>query len=245
MLPISIEVSKGAFIIGNHSTPTLLTAEFLRSEGTYGIVPVSHFLFAQGPTRLTPLQSRSKHDLYKQVVNLKFRDATIRYVDNTRHESSMSIAGERLHSNIRAENPRPLRSFSYLTFHAFAKLWRRHKLWNSMPKRPRGLSFMMHRDGGPGSWGRRRARKAADEETPLGVDFSALEYAKEPKVLEAPLLELLYYADSVGQVPGNTDPLCPGDPFDIGNGDVPPEWGIDIAVCGGFIRYGPWADRQR
>ena len=35
------------------------------------------------------------------------------------------------------------------------------------------------------------------------------------------------------------------DPFDIGNGDLPPEWGIDLVVRGGFIRYGPWADRQR
>lgn len=103
---------------------------------------------------------------------------------------------------------------------------------------------MMH--GGPAaSWNRRRAHKAIDEETPLGADFATLEYAKEPKVLEAPSLELLYYADSVGQVPNYVDPAHSDDPFDIGNGDLPPEWGVDLAICGGFIRYGPWADRQR
>ena len=41
LLPISLEVVKGAFIIGNESTPVLLVAEFRRSEGTYGIVPVN------------------------------------------------------------------------------------------------------------------------------------------------------------------------------------------------------------
>ena len=100
--------------------------------------------------------------------------------------------------------------------------------------------------GGPAaSWSRRRARKTLEEETPLGADFSTLEYAREPKILEAPTLELLYYADSVGHVPSHAATAPSDDPLDIGNGDLPPEWGIDLAICGGFIRYGPWADRQR
>lgn len=47
LLPISLEVVKGAFIIGNESTPTLLVAEYRRSEGTYGIVPVSPHVLLQ------------------------------------------------------------------------------------------------------------------------------------------------------------------------------------------------------
>ena len=39
-MPISIEVTKAAIVIGNDATPSLLIAEFERSEGTYGIVPV-------------------------------------------------------------------------------------------------------------------------------------------------------------------------------------------------------------
>jgi hypothetical protein len=31
----------------------------------------------------------------------------------------------------------------------------------------------------------------------------------------------------------------------VGNGDLPPEWGIDIVTHGGTLSYGPWADRQR
>jgi hypothetical protein len=86
-----------------------------------------------------------------------------------------------------------------------------------------------------------------DEETPVGADFSKLEYAVERKILEAPILELSYYADVAGDVPAQPSLVAPsgGEPYDIGNGDLSPEWGIDLVVRGGFIRYGPWADRQR
>lgn len=37
----------------------------------------------------------------------------------------------------------------------------------------------------------------------------------------------------------------PEDDYELGNGDVPPQWGIDFVVFGGTMTYGPWADRQR
>jgi hypothetical protein len=60
------------------------------------------------------------------------------------------------------------------------------------------------------------------------------------------MLDLSYYADVNGEVPyvdGVRPSAC--EPFDIGNGDVPPEWGLEMIVWGGVIHYGPWADRQR
>lgn len=93
----------------------------------------------------------------------------------------------------------------------------------------------------------RRAKKSLDEDTPIGVDFSKLEYAIERKILETPLLELCYYTDVVGLVPRHpaVRDFAALDSFDIGNGDVGPEWGVDILVHDGCLRYGPWADRQR
>jgi hypothetical protein len=32
---------------------------------------------------------------------------------------------------------------------------------------------------------------------------------------------------------------------DIGNGDLTPEWGVDVAIKGAKVNYGPWTDRQR
>ncbi|KAG6832605.1 hypothetical protein H0H92_014441 [Tricholoma furcatifolium] len=38
LLPLGIEITKGAITCGNNSTPTLLVAEFRRSEGSFGLV---------------------------------------------------------------------------------------------------------------------------------------------------------------------------------------------------------------
>lgn len=91
------------------------------------------------------------------------------------------------------------------------------------------------------------SNKVLDEETPIGVDFSTLEYAIERKILETPTLELAYYVDVVGEVPSHisTARYASTEMHDIGNCDTDPEWGIDLVIHGGFLRYGPWADRQR
>ena len=136
---------------------------------------------------------------------------------------------------------------SYLQYGTFLKLWRRLSLDTiiaslSRPSHPQPPN-QPHISG----FRRRKANTNAEDDTPVGADFSVLEYAIEGKILEAPVLELSYYADVVGVVPHqeHDTPLNPSDPFDIGNGDIPPEWGIDLVIRSGVLRYGPWADRQR
>ena len=235
LLPVGLEVTKGAITIGNTSTPNLLVAEFQRAEGTYGIV-----------------EARSKHDAYKQVLNIKLQNPSVSYVKNDRYTSSMVDVGRAVHGQVNHSEGAPLRRFSYLSFYTFQRIWQHLKLWNFLNTYDRSFSRASRHSSSvphPQTWGRRRQRKADDEETPVGADFATLEYAIERKILEANVVELLYYADVVGVVPEldprhqkQTESL---DPFDIGNGDLPPEWGIDLVVRGGLIRYGPWADRQR
>lgn len=90
-------------------------------------------------------------------------------------------------------------------------------------------------------------KKSLDESNFVGGDFTKLEYAIERRIVEAPILELSYHADVVGEVPAELDgPKGMGlESYDIGNGDLPPEWGIDLVIRNGALRYGPWADRQR
>ncbi|CAL1706934.1 unnamed protein product [Somion occarium] len=227
LLPVGLEASTAAITCGNPSTPNLLVVEFSKASGTYGIVP-----------------ARSKHDLYKQVLNLTFRDASICYVDNNNYQGNMSEEGRKVRNSIRRGQSPLLRRLSYLSFPIFQKLWRHLKLWRvaadpfSRPIKP----IFPHPAA---AWNRRKAAKSAEDATPVGADFSTLEYAKESKILECPRLELLYYADVVGIVPVVPEATAALDPQDIGNGDLPPEWGIDLALNGGSLRYGPWADRQR
>lgn len=86
----------------------------------------------------------------------------------------------------------------------------------------------------------------------MGADFTELEYAIARRLLEAPVLDLVYYADVAGKVPEKANGEYSKESYpktvefmDIGNGDLPPEWGVDVVVTGGTFHYGPWADRQR
>ncbi|KAJ6593973.1 hypothetical protein B0H19DRAFT_1365929 [Mycena capillaripes] len=223
LLPLGIEVVKGAIICGNPSTPNLLVAEFRRTEGMFGIV-----------------QSRSKYDFYKQLLRLSFQQALIRYVQNEDYRGSMVATGELLKSPIQ-KHSRLDRILAHLSHQAFAKLWRHLKLYDTTRKFPTNQDYVDH--SVPSSRSHEK-HKSFDEDTPIGADFSTLEYAIERKILEAPILELTYYTDVVGDVPSLPHPVDT-EPGDIGNGDIGPEWGIDLVIRGGFLRYGPWADRQR
>ncbi|KAJ7188161.1 hypothetical protein C8R46DRAFT_12137 [Mycena filopes] len=225
LLPLGIEVTKGAIICGNPSTPNLLVTEFKKTEGMFGIV-----------------QSRSKYDLYKQLLHLTFQQPLIRYVQNEDYRGPMAATGELLRDDIK-KHSRIDRLSVYLSHQVFAKLWRHLKLYSTIRKFPTNQDYADHSVPAPRSRGK---HKSLDEDTPLGADFSTLEYAIERKILEAPVLELTYYTDVVGDVPISSLPH-PVDiqSGDIGNGDIGPEWGIDLVIRGGVLRYGPWADRQR
>ena len=134
--------------------------------------------------------------------------------------------------------------FHYLTYSVFSKLYRSARLRDGL----RAVAQRFKRqpsDTSAKSFRLRSKRvQSIDNETPVGPDNAKREYAIQRRVLEAPTLELSYYADAVGVVPVKQ---CPVDNqgCDIGNGDVSPEWGFDLVVHGGVLRYGPWADRQR
>ena len=129
----------------------------------------------------------------------------------------------------------------YLSFEVFLKLWRGIRLYSTL--------FSPSHLASSGFKGRTSTsgKKSLDEGNFVGGDFTKLEYAIERRIVEAPMLELSYYTDVVGEVPAELDgPKGMGlESYDIGNGDLPPEWGIDLVIRNGALRYGPWADRQR
>jgi hypothetical protein len=79
---------------------------------------------------------------------------------------------------------------------------------------------------------------------PLLQQSDVTEYAKITTVLDSSELQLCFYYDEPGFVPPTQNQL-PRDETHLGNGDLSPEWGMDIEVTGGTVTYGPWADRQR
>lgn len=77
------------------------------------------------------------------------------------------------------------------------------------------------------------------------------QYAKVSTVYDnGESIDLTYYADVAGYVPevaqqGRPTLVASTEKPDIGNGDLSPEWGVDIRLNGGTLTYGPWSDRQR
>ncbi|KAH8118988.1 hypothetical protein DFH11DRAFT_1696800 [Phellopilus nigrolimitatus] len=238
LLPLSLDVVKGAITMGNHTTENLFMVEFAQAMGTYGNV-----------------QSRSKLDFYKQLFRVSLRDAAISCVENNDYWDNNRHIGKKVQECFTKTEA----IFSHLTlplsFHSFVKLWARCRThfpyFKSRGSRYGKLEKEQKRN--------EREKKAREEASHIGEDFTVLEYAIDRKLFEAPVLELTYYADNAGFVPTGinasaspnlnahkNDASTKGlELLDIGNGDLPPEWGVEVIVHGGAVHYGPWADRQR
>ncbi|KAI5121559.1 hypothetical protein M0805_000740 [Coniferiporia weirii] len=234
LLPLSFEATKGAITMGNHTTQNLFMAQFVQASGTYGIV-----------------QSRSKLDVHKQLLRIDFKEASINCVENPDFWTNGQNIGRCVHECFTKADHATVR----LSYADFKRLWVRCRAYfpyfKSRSNRYRKPNKDKEQKKGE------RIRKAHEEASHVGADFTTLEYAVDRRLLETPLLELTYYADVAGFVPekpvvnnnpaGQTSVTTARDieHMDIGNGDLPPEWGIELVVQGGAIHYGPWADRQR
>jgi hypothetical protein len=58
-------------------------------------------------------------------------------------------------------------------------------------------------------------------------------------------MALCYYADSPGPVPNTVSNGYTGIGLDVGNGGLPPEWGLRLSLWNAVFNYGPWTDKQR
>lgn len=149
----------------------------------------------------------------------------------------MVETGKRIREKLARLRVSRLHWLSQLVHSAFVKLWGRHTLATALkgPEKPTHKTKGSLRIPNP-------LKRHGHHETL--VDEPVVEYAIERKWLEAPSLEVAYYVDNVGAVPLPTDGIHAilAEHADDG---LDPEWGIDIVVHRGNIKYGPWADRQR
>ena len=242
VLPVYIECNKGAIVLGNENTRTILTTKFDHASGH---VDATH--------------SRPV-DQYKQLFNFDFKRPLIQMRPNLDfHHSQLSAAARSngtKHRDTGAKQKR--RDRRHNTHH-------NHGIWQTLLKwTPYFRVF--HRSKTPAqNTGDNNARLVSQsservEDRWLGLSryikedeqiekqgWESIEYAKVSTVLDCPSLGMSFYWDVPGLVPG---PPYNGSVFshqhrnDI-NGDAPPEWGIDLRVRGGSIHYGPWTDRER
>ena len=133
---------------------------------------------------------------------------------------------------------KPSKLSSFLPFHALSK--RMPFLRNPKFSAPPVTGLPLDK-----TWRGLARYRLTDEEKSKRPRKEEREYAKVTTLLDSPALDLTYYADSPGTVPEPADAETVDPKDELGNVEPCPEYGIDIAVYGGTIKYGPWADRQR
>ena len=243
-LPMQVVAKKGAIIVGNTNTPSIVVAQFVEAD-----------------LSIDAAESRSKFDLYKMVYDCNFTHPTIQIKMNIDYKEPLLARASHVMEDARARVPTyspDIRDLIYSrtvpsvwrTVRDLIPFFQESSESLAQPQTPRPES------GGKEEkpWaGLARYSVGADEDAsavpdtesdPLLQPTDVTEYAKVTTVLDSTELFMSFYYDVPGLVPPIQKQL-PSDEMHIGNGDLSPEWGMDIEVTGGTITYGPWADRQR
>ncbi len=244
ILPIHIECNKGAIVMGNQNTRSILVAKFENATGHLGA------------------RNARSIDKFKSWIEFDFGHPVVYFKKNQDFKESQNAEGSRHKGNDGIiEVPSKSRYANYAVVQ-----WTHHA-WSFF----QGVISLFKTRADSASQDRKRMRNVfhTSEDEPsvpgqsrwLGLtryldeddDFAeqerwkAIEYGRIPTILDSPKLAISVYWDIPGLVmmPDNSFSQPHPDASEDINGEAPPDWGVDVRIFGGNIRYGPWADRQR
>ena len=217
LYPIRLDCVKGAVVMGNKTTNSILTAHFEKASG-----------------EVDAARSRSV-DQYKQVFNTQFSELVVHMRPNPDHVDPQASTAVQQQSRRTA-----LPSFAQ-------RLWRAVRRVLPVGKHPASTeSQEQTMPATPEAQWTGLARYKVEVKEEEYDRWNAVEYAKFSTILQSPAASMSLYWDEPGLVSATTAPTRHKSAArDDINGDVPPDWGIDLTVHGGIVNYGPWADRQR
>jgi hypothetical protein len=238
-LPVHIDCDKAAVVLGTENTKSVLITKVDRASGE---------IDASQSTTL---------DQYRQLINFEFEHPVVQMKPNLDYKEDQTTAAIRLK---RGEADTSDFKAYHIHSHSFFHRQRRkawHKLQDLVPAfRSSVESLSSSLNGTPGtpmqtgpgsnSW-QGLSRYLDENEQDDKARWSSIEYATVSTIVDSPEARMCFYWDVVGTVPhhsGLTEGKRAKESANI-NGDVPPEWGVDLSLKGAIINYGPWADRQR
>ncbi|KAJ5168461.1 uncharacterized protein N7482_004055 [Penicillium canariense] len=239
LLPVKLDCQKGAIVIGNENTRSVLTTTFDSAAGKIAACKA-------GPL-----------DLYRQLFTFKFNNSVIQMRPNPDFKQNQiatakvlgTVEEEERSSERKRTNP-----FNY-RFHK-RKMW--HSIRDLVPYFQTSVESFHARIRQNDSMPRSQAEfpdvrwaglsRYLDEENDDDHEkWNSVEYGRFSTILESPALDLTYFWDIPGRVGPEPVASARSDQHSATNinHDLPPEWGIDLKIDGGTINYGPWADRER
>ncbi|KAJ5316627.1 hypothetical protein N7508_001135 [Penicillium antarcticum] len=241
LLPVKLDCKKGAIVLGNEHTRSVLTTTFDTATGTIDACN-------SGPL-----------DLYRQLFSFKLNHPVVQMRPNPDFKQNQPATARAIcavHEDQSKSKKKRQNIFNYQ--------FQRRKVWHSIrdlvPYFQTSVESFhdnsRHADSMPRSqaefpdvrWtGLSRYLDETDEDD--HEKWSSVEYARFSTILDSPSLTITYFWDIPGRV-SSPRPMSGenGQPYPVDrniNSALPPEWGIDLKLDGGTLNYGPWADRER
>ncbi|KAL2852001.1 hypothetical protein BJY01DRAFT_104406 [Aspergillus pseudoustus] len=237
LLPLKLECEKGAIVMGNENTRSVLTMTF---DFATGLIEACH--------------AASQLDLYRQAFSFKFDHPIVQMRPNPDYKQTQLAAANGLNTS-REEKRGTKRKRDTMFNYQFQKRRVWHSIRDLIPYFQTSVESFHAPDMRPGI----DPRGHRNESRWVGLsryleqgsqddhsEWDSIEYGRFSTIIDSPSIAVTYFWDIPGVVrtPPAEDFSSPENPPNI-NGAPPPEWGIDVRVEGGIINYGPWADRER
>jgi hypothetical protein len=237
-LPVHIDCEKAAVVLGNENTKSVLITKVDRASGEIDA------------TKSTGL------DQYRQLINFQFQHPVIQMKPNDDYKEDQTSAASKMKQGAAGQ---PDSTEHHAHSHSFWHRQRRkawHRLQDLVPAFRSSVESMSSSHGrsdtatqtgpGPNNW-QGLSRYLDENEQDDKARWSSIEYATVSTIADSPEATMSFYWDVVGTVPERArvpESSLAKEVSNI-NGDLPPEWGINLYLKGAIINYGPWADRQR
>lgn len=236
-LPIQVDCTKGAIVVGNETTHSLLTVTFNKGVGSVDASDA-------GPL-----------DIYRQLIKFEISHPVVQMRPNPDFKQEQLATARTINPFYHDEAERKSRRSYRMAYRR-----RKHEVWHSLrtliPYFQRSVESFHEKGtnttstshtGFPVNDQWLGLTRYMEETTENHEGWNAVEYARYSTILDCPSLSLTYYWDIPGKVPPEhyeSNSSVRKASVDI-NGDAPPEWGMEVKVKSGTVNYGPWADRER
>lgn len=242
-LPVRVECKRAAAAVGNEHTTSVATAKVERAMGTIDA------------GRAGPL------DFYKLLFDFELEKCVAQLKPNRDFKQKQMDAARRIlrEKEIKEEEQHRLHSRVFgMIHHAWQqglRTFHRHKSATGSVKAASTKSIANDSVGGdqdqlPGeSQWHGLSRYLDESENDEHSEWQGVEYAKSSTLVDSDKVGFRFYFDIPGRVQNSVNDietlLAAGFNTEDINGALPPDYGMEFFVHGGFIVYGPWADRER
>lgn len=234
--PINLQCNKAAVVMGNENTQAIM---IVNAKGFSGEIDAS--------ATETP-------DPYRQTYKIKLDSPVIEMRDNMDYREDQVDRAVREKQVAKDSAPLPKRSFfRRYRRKALSQLRDLVPFWRSSvesfsPGERTPIATADRQTPGSNHW-QGLSRYLDDLERNEQLRWAGVEYAAVNTIVDTPEATITIYWDTPTLVaprrPGTVEKATRSDNGGNINGDDPPAWGINLSIKGGFVNYGPWADRHR